>query len=80
MKKKISNYCDLQDYICKTIRLQKGFFDEEEIVKQIQDSGRVESFYDRNKLRKLVIEKIMLLLRIEEIEYSQKEKKYYVIN
>lgn len=77
--RKISNYGDLQDFICKTIRSQKGFFDSEDIVRQIQISGKVASFYDSNILKKLSVEKIMLLIRLNEVSYSQKEKKYFII-
>lgn len=75
---KISNHGDLQDLVCDIIMSQKGLFDEDEIVNQIYNSERVDSGYDSNALRKLVIEKILLLMRLDDVKYSQEENKYFV--
>lgn len=72
---KISNHGDLQDLVCDIIMSQKGLFDEDEIVNQIYNSERVDSGYDSNALRKLVIEKILLLMRLDDVKYSQ--NKYF---
>lgn len=75
---KISNHGDLQDLVCDIIMSQKGVFDEDEIVNQIYNSERVDSGYDSNALRKLVIEKIQLLMRLDDVKCSQEENKYFV--
>ena len=74
---KISNHGDLQDLVCDIIMSQKGLFDEDEIVNQIYNSERVDSGYDSNALRKLVIEKIHLLMKLDDVKNSQEENKYF---
>ena len=74
---KISNHGDLQDFVCDIIMSQKGLFDEDEIVNQIYNSERVDSGYDSNALRKLVIEKIHLLMKLDDVKNSQEENKYF---
>lgn len=78
MSNKKFNYGDLQDFVWDLIVSQKEFFDEEDIVKQIYNSGKEISNYNSAELKNLVIQKIAFLLGTDEIAYSQKENKFFV--